>query len=142
MIVLDTTILVYAVGDRHPLRDPCREIVRHVQDGRAPARTTVEVIQEFTHVRARRRGRNDAAVLGREFAGLLQPLIVVDELDLARGLDLFEHHGSLGAFDAILAGAAMRRGAVALVSADDAFGDISGLRALHPLRDLPSIVGA
>ena len=27
MIVLDTTILVYAVGDEHPLRSPCREVI-------------------------------------------------------------------------------------------------------------------
>lgn len=27
MIVLDTTVLVYATGTEHPLREPCRRLV-------------------------------------------------------------------------------------------------------------------
>lgn len=140
MIVLDTTILVYAVGDDHPLRTPCRDIVRAVIDGQLEARTTIEVIQEFAHVRARRRGRNDASVLAQEYAGLLQPLIVVDELDLKRGIDLFRNVERVGSFDAILAATTIRRGARGLVSTDEAFRDVDNLRHLHPLHDLDAII--
>ena len=55
MIVLDTTVLVYAVGADHPLREPCQLLVRAIADGTILATTTIEVIQEFTHVRGRRR---------------------------------------------------------------------------------------
>ena len=55
MIVLDTTVLVYAKGIDHPLRQPCRKLIDLIADGRIEATTTVEVIQEFVHVRARRR---------------------------------------------------------------------------------------
>jgi uncharacterized protein len=64
VIVLDATVLVYAVGGKHPLRDPCRRLVDAVADGSLAATTTVEVIQELVHVRPRRRGRPDAARLG------------------------------------------------------------------------------
>ena len=74
MIVLDTTVLVYAKGDDHPLRSPARELIEAIADQRIEATTTPEVIQEFVHVRARRRGREDAANLGRDFAELLSPL--------------------------------------------------------------------
>ncbi|AGL26143.1 hypothetical protein J113_04715 [Mycobacterium tuberculosis CAS/NITR204] len=63
MIVLDTTVLVYAKGAEHPLRDPCRDLVAAIADERIAATTTAEVIQEFVHVRARRRDRSDAAAL-------------------------------------------------------------------------------
>jgi predicted nucleic acid-binding protein len=132
VIVLDTTVLVYAVGDEHPLRDPCQRIVRAVQAGHLTARTTIEVIQEFAHVRARRRGRNDGSVLAQLFAGLLQPLVVLDELDLHRGLELFREQEGLGSFDCVLAAAALRRGAEALVSADGAFSAVPGLTSWHP----------
>ena len=140
MIVLDTTVLVYAVGAAHPLRDPCRQIVRAVQSGRVVARTTIDVIQEFAHVRARRRDRHDAALLAHEYASLLQPLILLDDRDLERGLALFQEHDRLGAFDCMLAAAVTRRGADGLVSADRAFDEVAGLRTFDPATDLPGIL--
>jgi predicted nucleic acid-binding protein len=75
-----------------------------------------------------------------EYAGLLQPLIVVDELDLKRGLELLEQRDRLGAFDAFLAASVARRGARALVSTDEALGDIPGVLALNPGRELVQIL--
>lgn len=132
MIVLDTTVLVYAVGTDHPLRDPCREIVAAVRDGSIEATTTVEVIQEFAHVRARRRGRDDAAALAEDVADLLSPLLAVGEQQLREGLAIYRNSGRLGAFDAVLAAAALSAGATALVSADKAFADVRGLRQVSP----------
>lgn len=132
MIVLDTTVLVYAVGHDHPLQQPCRELVATVRDGRLQATTTPEVIQEFAHVRGRRRGRLDAADVANDFARLLAPLIVVDERDLKDGLSVFAGNDRLGAFDAVLAAAAVRRGASALVSADQAFASVEGVPHVDP----------
>jgi hypothetical protein len=127
MIVLDTTVLVYAVGDDHTLREPARAIVDGVERGAVRATTTTQAIQEFVHVRARRRDRLDAAALGRAYAELLSPLLQASEDDLVRGLGLFERHEQLGAFDAVLAAAALGAGAESLVSADRSFADVRGL---------------
>lgn len=132
MIVLDTTVLVYAKAADHPLREPCRAIIQAVDAGRIRATTTAEAIQEFVHVRARRSDRSDAADLGRAYADLLSPLLAISERDLRDGLRLFERHPSLGALDAVLASAAMATGAQALVSADRAFADVRGLRHVDP----------
>lgn len=132
MIVLDTTVLIYAVGADHPLRDPCRDIVAAVADGRIEATTTIEVIQEFVHVRARRHDRADAAGRGRELLGLLQPLLSPRDAELALALRLFEEHPALGCFDAVLAATTMLSGAEALVSADRAFAGIRGLAWIDP----------
>ncbi len=132
MIVLDTTVLVYAKGADHPLRDPSRRLLTAVIDGELEATTTVEVIQEFVHVRARRRGRADAVALGNDYADLLAPLLTVTGEHLHHGLSIFEHSEELGAFDAILAAAALSAGAQALVSADSAFGAIATLAHITP----------
>src|SRR3546814_18276501 len=42
VIVLDTTVLAYAVGDAHPLRDPCRRLLSAHAMGRVEAATTLE----------------------------------------------------------------------------------------------------
>lgn len=140
MIVLDTTVLAYAVGTDHPLRAPCQRLVRAVADGEVLATTTVEVIQEFAHIRARRRDRADAAGLARDYLELLSPLLVVEESDLRAGLRLFEEHGGIGAFDAVLAAASRAAGADALVSADAGFSAVRVVRHVVPdaagVRDL------
>ncbi|PSK96950.1 hypothetical protein CLV30_12434 [Haloactinopolyspora alba] len=135
MIVLDTTVLVYAVGTDHPYREPCRRIVEAVRDGKLAATTTVEVVQEFAHVRARRRGRQDAASLASAVADALAPLIHVEERDLRTGLTIYRQTERLGAFDAVLAAAATSIGARALISADKAFGEVDGLRHVLPVPD-------
>jgi uncharacterized protein len=99
--------------------------------GRVNASTTLEVIQEFAHLRSHRRSRGDAVSLARYWiAGL--DLIMLDSNDLDRGLALFEALPRLGAFDAVLAAVALNHRAEALVSADRAFGDVPGLVWVDP----------
>jgi len=132
MIALDTTVLVYAKGAEHRFRDPCRALIAAVADRLVEATTTAEVIQEFAHVRARRRGRADAVSLGNDYAELLAPLLPVTREHLQRGLVLFERVERLGAFDAVLAATASAAGAEALVSADAAFSAVEELRHVVP----------
>ena len=127
MILLDTTVLVYAVGTEHPLRDPSRRVIEAIGDG-LPATTTPEVIQEFAHVAARRRSREQAASWAAAYVDLLSPLAVVGEQELASGLRLFESVEQLGAFDAVLAATALEHEVDALVSADVAFDAVPKLR--------------
>jgi uncharacterized protein len=132
MIVLDTTVLVYAKGAAHPLRDPCRRLIDAITEGELDATSTVEVIQEFVHVRAQRRERSDAVRLGGDYADLLAPLLTVEDEHLRRGLSLFECNERLGAFDAVLAATALDVNASALVSADGAFARVAGLPHVIP----------
>jgi predicted nucleic acid-binding protein len=131
VILLDTTVLSYAVGDEHPLRAPCRRVLEAHGSGRIDATSTVEVVQEFTHVRARRRPRADAVTLARQYATAFA-LIVTQPEDLDLGLTLFAAHPALGAFDSVLAAVALNRHAEALISADAAFGAVPGLVWVDP----------
>ena len=132
MIVLDTTVLVYALGVGHPMREPSRRLVEAIAAGRVEATTTAEVIQEFVHIRARRQGRVDAAKAGRNFADLLAPLLVMPAELVEAGLRIFERSTSLGAFDSFLAAAAIASDADALVSADRAFSSVARLVHVVP----------
>jgi predicted nucleic acid-binding protein len=142
MIVLDTTVLAYAVGGDHPLREPCRRLLMAHGDGRVEATTTVEVIQAFVHIRARRTGRSEAVRVARQFRAAFSLLVATPD-DLERGLGLFERSPALGAFDAVLAAIAMDRGAEALVSADRAFASVPGLHWVDPtMPALERLIGA
>lgn len=142
MMVLDTSVLAYAVGGDHLLREPCRKIIAAQATGHLKGATTVEVVQEFTHIQARRRERHDATALARDYMASLLLLQTTPE-DLQRGLTLFEQHAALGMFDAMLAAVAMNRGADGLISTDTAFGSISGLRWINPATpDLDTILAS
>jgi len=131
VIVLDTSILIYALGDEHRLRDPSRALLELIRDGVVRASTTIEVIQEFCDVRARRRTPAEAVARAREYARGLAPLIRPEESDLYSGLDLLEGPSQLSPLDAVLAATALRRG-WALASADRAFAEVGGLSRLDP----------
>jgi predicted nucleic acid-binding protein len=142
VIVLDTSVLIYAVGIEHPLREPCRRVFAAQGTGLIDAAVTVEVIQEFTHARARRFPRAEAASLARDYAASLRILETTAD-DLERGLDLFATHPALGAFDSIVAAIALNRVADALVSADRGFGSVRGLRWIDPAApDFDALLGS
>lgn len=133
LIVVDTTVLVYATGGDHPLRHPARQVIEALGRGDLQGTTSVEVIQEFANVRARRSDRAAAAHLAMEFAALLSPLVTIGEDELTSGLQIWHKTPSLGAFDAVLAAVA-RNHAATLVSGDKAFAYVAGLDHV-PLDD-------
>jgi uncharacterized protein len=132
VIVLDTTVLAYAVGTEHPLRDPSRRMVAAIRDGSITATTTVDVIQEFAHGYARRRPRATAVQHALRYVTLLAPLLAASDRDLVAGLRLYREHERLDGFDAVLAATAIAHRAEALVSADRAFASIRQLAHVVP----------
>lgn len=132
MIVVDTTVLLYAVGAEHALAEPSRRLIDAIAERRLPATTIVDAIQEFAHVYARRRDRSEAVRRARDYADLLTPLMSPERPHLDEALRLFGRHARLDAFDALLAATAIAEGAEALVSADVAFGEVPGLRHVRP----------
>jgi predicted nucleic acid-binding protein len=142
LIVLDTTVLIYAAGTEHPLKAPCERALEAVATGAIRATTIAGVLQEFASVWARRRPRKDASARALDYLAMLAPLQRVDEQDLEAGLRLYERHTDLGSFDAVLAAVALERNAQALVSADRAFAAVRGLPYVNPASpELDELLG-
>ena len=118
MILVDTTCLVYAVGDDPDRRASARALIDAVFRGTITARTTSQVIMEFAHVRGRRRNRKDAASLARDFSDLLGPLEPTTGPDVSTAVTLWQKNPQIGTFDALLLAVAVRTGAEAIVSED------------------------
>lgn len=130
MLLVDTTVLSYAMGDpTHPLSVPARAVVRDVMSGAIRATTTPEVIQEFMHVDGRRRSRDVVRARAERFAELLSPLHIVDEDIIVRAAEEYEQRPTIGAFDAVL---------VAIVQASDEMELVTADRALLALPDVPT----
>lgn len=139
MILLDTTCLVYAVGDDHDRKSSSLQMLEAALRGEVVARTTSQAIMEFAHVRARRRDRDDAQTLARAFSDLLGPLEPTTAADVSSALTLWQRHPRIGSFDALLLAVALRTGAEAVVSEDAGLastGVIPVLTAAEALRQL------
>lgn len=128
----DTSVFIYALGSEHPYREPCREIARLATAGDLQGEASVDLLQEFTHQRARRTGnRREAAKAARSVA-MLAWWHPVEPNDVQRGIDLFEAHESLDAQDAVFAALAINRGIDAILATDRAFDGIDGLERIDP----------
>lgn len=127
-MILDTNVLVYAVGGEHPLREPARRLITAIRDGAVLATTSVLVLQEFTYVYARRRGAANATALARSYVDLLEPLLSVEQIDLMTALRLIEQY-DLRPSDALLGAAAVHTSQL-LVTADRAFAGVSEVQTV------------
>jgi hypothetical protein len=52
----DTAVFVYALGRDHQYREPCRQIIDLARAGHLAGEASVELIQEFLHVRTQGMG--------------------------------------------------------------------------------------
>ena len=121
------------MGAEHPYRTACRDIVGLAASGVLLGDASVELVQEFVHVRTHRLGdRRESAEAGREI-GTLCRLHPLEPEDLRLGLELFEESTRLELRDALHAATALNRGIGLIVSTDRAFDVVAGLERVDPL---------
>jgi predicted nucleic acid-binding protein len=126
MILLDTNVLVYALGRDHALKPVAADLLSFADQ--LPLRTTRDTVVEFAHAFARGgRPRDYALAAAQRWYELLGPVIETADEDVAAGFDLWVALPALDVFDAILAATALRIEA-SLVSADPAYADVPGLK--------------
>ena len=128
----DTNVFIYALGRDHPHRQACRRVVDLAAEGVLRGEASVELVQEFLHVRARRSGDRAEAVREAEAVASLCTLHDLTELDLHLALSLFARTGSIEARDAIHAATALNRGIDAILSTDEDFDSVAGLERISP----------
>ncbi|MBS1906491.1 MAG: type II toxin-antitoxin system VapC family toxin [Actinobacteria bacterium] len=131
-VLIDSSILIYALGDPDPRREPCRRYLQAVTAGKGRAYASVEMLQETLHHRIRRTG--DPRVAAAEVRDVLSTLIVLDfdREVLDRAIDLIEHTPVRGR-DAVHAATAIAYGIGAIASTDAAFDRIPGLTRIDPI---------
>lgn len=130
--LFDTGVFVYALGDDHPYREPCRAIMENGRRGLLAAEASVELIHEFAYVRLRKGvSRRVAAQDARDIAATSK-LHTVQPRDIDRALQLWCEHERLDMRDAIFAAQALNRGIDAILSPDRGFDGIPGLQRIDP----------
>jgi uncharacterized protein len=131
-LLLDTSVLLYARGGEHPLRQPCQQLLQLVSAGRFLPECSAELVQEFAHVLLRR-GLPPRTV-ARDARAVQTACRVhsFDEVVLDAALDLMARGGALGMRDAVHAATALVHELDAVVTTDRAFAAVPRLKVLTP----------
>ena len=128
MIFVDTNVFIYAVGRPHPLRSSAREFfVKASRDGERLC-TSAEVLQELVHayLPVGRLQTLDAAM--SLAAGMGVEVWPLEEADVTLARQLYDRHPALGARDICHLASCRRRGVSKIMTFDQAFGTVSGLK--------------
>ena len=130
---VDTAVLMYAVGGEHPLREPCRRILRRMGDGELDATTSVEVVQEILHRFLALRRASQGAEIATDALDLFAPVLPVTHAVMRRMSALVARYPALTARDLVHVATCEHEGIRDIISPDRGFDEVSGLRRLDPI---------
>ena len=122
VVLVDTSVFVYALGGRHRFQQPCREFLWSARDQGLELHASVEMVQELVFHRMRKVDPRTAVEQGR-LAARACVLHAFDERVLGRALEMIEA-GRLRGRDAVHAATAEVAGITGIVSTDSAFDDV------------------
>lgn len=126
---VDASVIVYAATESG-YRDPCLRVLEAIAGGRVDGRTSPAVLEEVWYVeRSGRAGRLDG--LARDSYAIFTPLLAVTDEAFRTALDL--RATRLGPADRLHVGTCRSHGIDVLVSADEGFAEVRGLRRVDPL---------
>jgi uncharacterized protein len=132
LVFLDTAVFTYASGSEHPLREPCRAVLRAAAEGRLMAVTSAEVVQEILHRYSSIRRTATGTALAREVVAGFAPVLPITHAVAERLPDLVERYPRLTARDVVHVATCLEEGIESIVSPDRGFEPVQGIRLLDP----------
>lgn len=126
---VDANVLIYSAVDSE-YRDPCLEVLEAIAQGDAEGHTSTAVLEEVWYVElSGRAGALDG--LAQQVYTLFTPLLAVT--DEAAQIALSLEAPKLGPNDRLHVGTCMAHGIDVVLTADQGFDGIRGLRRVDPL---------
>lgn len=130
-VLLDSAVVIYAIGRDHPVRAACRRVIELAASNELDTYVSTEMVQEVVHHRLRKTGNHFLAVAdGRDLLEICS-LLPFDRQVLELSLDLVERTSIRGR-DAVHAATAIAYGIDRIVSPDLAFDDVPGVVRVDP----------
>lgn len=129
---IDANVPMYAVGAKHPLKEPCLAILRSIASGELAAVTDVEVCQEIVHRYTALGEREQALHVARLFMKVVPNVLPIVKEDLLLSLEMHQRYSSLQARDSLHAAVMSNNGIRLIISADRHFDEVEGIGRIDP----------
>ncbi len=135
MKLIDANVFIYARGQPHRYRDPCRRLLADVSAGREIANTDAEALQEVVYVYWYRRRHDIGLRYLDRLLKLFQAPFSVDHAIMLGARLVLGTHPRLDPRDAIHASVVIQHGLEGIISTDRAYDGIAGVTRFDP-KDL------
>lgn len=129
---IDANLIMYSLGGPHPLRDPCKNILNRIKNGRILVVANTEVLQEILY-RYFSIGRSTLGEMAYQaLVDLCQSIfpVTIRETDLA--LDLLKAHEGITSRDAVHAATMINNEIKTIISTDSHFDAIPSVKRIDP----------
>ena len=128
MRLIDTNVIVYAVGQAHPLEVGASRILSNIAEGALEANLDTESLQEILHLYSSRGERRKGFRTVEHLLMLFPNPIPIGREEIEKARDLMLDHPFLGARDAIHAAVVVTHGLEGIITADRVFDRIKGVK--------------
>lgn len=128
MRLIDTNVIVYAVGSVHPLKQASDRILSDIAAGTLAANLDVETLQEVLHLYSSRGERKKGFRTIEHLLMLFPNPFPIGREEIEKARDLMMEHSFLGARDGIHAAVVQAHDLEGIITADKVFDRIKGLK--------------
>jgi hypothetical protein len=130
LIFVDSNVAMYMVGNDPDRKTEVRRVLERLASEQRHLATSSEVFQELLH-RYVSAGRHDAIQpVFDALRDIVDDVFAVEEADVLVAKDLAQTHPRLSARDAVHAGVMRRRKISEILSFDQGFDEVAGIRRL------------
>jgi predicted nucleic acid-binding protein len=130
--LIDTAVFMYAGGGEHPLREPCRAVLRRVAGGELDATTSAEVVQEVLHRYLAIRRPEVGTAMATDVLDAFAPVLPITHAVMRRMPGLVGRYPALSARDLIHVATCLVEGIDTIISPDAGLDQVTELRRLDP----------
>lgn len=131
-VFIDSEVFIFSTGKNHPLREPCRDILRAVLEMKISAVVNPGVVSEVIRFHSDNNSREMALHAGRLMLALSSRILPIAPEDIALALDLMAAHPGLAMRDSLHAATMIRSGIDSIISANTGFDSLPGLIRRDP----------
>jgi predicted nucleic acid-binding protein len=139
MKLIDANIVIYALGQEHPLKGPSSKILEQIYGVARDYSVDAEAIQEILHVFNYRRQKQLGIEIAQRLIVGFGNVIPVGTPEVSLATHLFDRYPRLQPRDAIHAAVVMTNGFEGIISADQGFDSVTGLRRFDPREEAASL---
>jgi predicted nucleic acid-binding protein len=133
-VFLDISVPMYAAGRPHACRDACVWIMTEIAEGRIVVAIDTEIIQEVLYRYGALQRWDIAVAMASDLLDLIPTVHPIRLVDVRLALELFERYAPQGvsARDVIHAAVMQNNDMIEIISTDEHFDRIAGIRRLDP----------
>ena len=133
MIFIDANIVMYAVGRPHKYKEACARIIVSISEGKIPAVTDSEILQEILYRYWYIRELEKGLQVFEDFQNLVPKIFPIGREDLVESAEILRKNIPIFPRDALHAAVMRKNGVNSILSTDTHFDLIPGIQRKDPL---------